>query len=223
VADAKRSGFLRQEIPQRKTRDFVNGPYALDEDMRRQWEEKEQFPPYEFSLEMGKEMFAKPFRNGKRYADCFPNQGIGIRPQLSYFDGNEGKVISLELALNTGARPTVRRLSLCDDEMAALTAFMAFTSRGRPLTSRFPTIRVRLRPTRTASAISIRGAASSTSPGTCHVQNPESGMRAEILAPALASSMRCRSTVPNGWHGNDQPALHHLQQPNSRRTARSAR
>ena len=62
--------FFVQKFPNVKLDDFVNGPYALNEDMRRQWEEKEQFPPYEFSLETGKELFAKPFANGKHYADC---------------------------------------------------------------------------------------------------------------------------------------------------------
>src|SRR6516162_7495283 len=73
AADAKafRDYFVKK-FPKVKLEDFVNGPYSLNEDMRRQWEEKEQFPPYEFALEAGKEMFATPFRNGKTYADCFP-------------------------------------------------------------------------------------------------------------------------------------------------------
>src|SRR5665213_1451697 len=69
-------------------------------DMHRQWVEKEEFPPYEFSLDMGKEMFAKPFKNGKSYADCFANGGIGVRQNYPYFDEKEGKVVTLELALN---------------------------------------------------------------------------------------------------------------------------
>ena len=95
----------------------------MNEDLHRQWEEKEQFPPYEFSLEMGKEMFSKPFKNGKTYADCFPNGGIGIRQNYPYFDDKQRKVITLELALNrcreaNGEQP----YSYVRDEMAALTA-----------------------------------------------------------------------------------------------------
>jgi len=41
-----------------------------------------------------------PSRTAKAYADCFPNQGIGIRQNYPYFDEKEGKVITLELALN---------------------------------------------------------------------------------------------------------------------------
>ena len=80
AADARAfRNYFVEKFPNVKLDDFANGPYSLNEDMRRQWEEKEQFPPYEFSLEAGKELFAKPFANGKHYADCFADQGIGIR------------------------------------------------------------------------------------------------------------------------------------------------
>ena len=108
---ARFPGLFLQKFPNVKPDDFANGPYALNEDMRRQWEEKEQFPPYEFSLEAGKELFAKPFANGKHYADCFPDHGVGIRQNYPQFDAKSGKVITLELALNqcreaNGERPS---------------------------------------------------------------------------------------------------------------------
>ena len=54
VADAKAfRKFFTDKFPKLKLDDFVNGPYSMNEDLHRQWEEKEQFPPYEFSLEMG--------------------------------------------------------------------------------------------------------------------------------------------------------------------------
>ena len=188
VTDAKAfRNFFVKKFPNVKLEDFVNGPYALDEDMRRQWEEKEQFPPYEFSLEAGKEMFAKPFRNGKRYADCFPNQGIGIRQNYPYFDGNEGKVITLELALNhcreaNGEVP----LSHVDDEMAALTAYMAFTSRGKPFDIKVPDDPRALEAYQNGKRyFYTRRGQLNFSCATCHVQNPGERMRAEVLAPAL--------------------------------------
>ena len=49
VADAKAfRNFFTKKFPQVRLEDFVNGPYSMNEDMHRQWEEKEQFPPYEF-------------------------------------------------------------------------------------------------------------------------------------------------------------------------------
>ena len=83
--------YFTKRFPNVPLNDFVNGPYSMDADLRKQWEAKEEFPPYEFALEQGKEMFATPFKNGKTYADCFPNKGIGIRQNYPYFDDKAGQ------------------------------------------------------------------------------------------------------------------------------------
>src|SRR4029078_1592345 len=130
AADAKAfKKFFYDKFPKLKPEDFVNGPYSMDEGLHKQWGEKEQFPPYEFSVEGGRRMFTKPFKNGKTYEDCFPNKGIGVRQDYPYFDTKEGKVITLVLALNRcreakGEAPYF----YVRDQMAGLTAYMAFTS-----------------------------------------------------------------------------------------------
>ena len=188
VADAKAfRNYFVTKFPDVKLEDFVNGPYSMNEDMRRQWEEKEQFPPYEFSLEMGKEMFARPFKNGRSYADCFPNQGIGIRQNYPYFDPGKGKVVTLELALNqcreANGEPS---FSYVADEMAALTAYMAFTSRGKPFDIKIPDDPRALEAYQNGKRyFYTRRGQLNFSCATCHVQNPGERMRAEILAPAL--------------------------------------
>jgi L-cysteine S-thiosulfotransferase len=188
VADAKAfQKFFTEKFPKLKLEDFVNGPYSLNEDMHRQWEEKEQFPPYEFSLDLGKEMFSKPFKNGKSYGYCFPNQGIGIRQNYPYFDEKEGKVVTLELALNrcreaNGEAP----FSYVKDEMAALTAYMAFTSRGKPFDIRIPNDPRALEAYQNGKRyFYTRRGQLNFSCASCHVQNPGERIRAEILAPAL--------------------------------------
>jgi L-cysteine S-thiosulfotransferase len=185
-ASAFRDYFFRK-FPTVKADDFVNGPYALNEDMRRQWEEKEQFPPYEFSLEAGKELFAKPFVNGKRYADCFPDQGIGIRQNYPQFDATSGKVITLELALNRCREANGEKaISYTGDEMAALTAYMAFTSRGKPFEIKIPDDpRARQAYENGKRYFYTRRGQLNFSCATCHVQNPGERLRAEVLAPAL--------------------------------------
>jgi L-cysteine S-thiosulfotransferase len=185
-ATAFRNYFVKK-FPNVKLEDFANGPYALNEDMRRQWLEKEQFPPYEFSLEMGKELFARPFTNGKHYADCFPNQGIGIRQNYPYFDENEGKVVTLELALNRCREANGERvISYAGEEMAALTAFMAFTSRGKPFDIKIPDDPRALEAYQNGKRyFYTRRGQLNFSCATCHVQNPGERMRAEVLAPAL--------------------------------------
>jgi L-cysteine S-thiosulfotransferase len=188
AADAKAfQKYFTDKFPELKLEDFVNGPYSLNEDMRRQWQEKEEFPPYEFALEAGKEMFTKPFKNGKTYADCFPNGGIGVRQNYPYFDEKEGKVITLELALNrcreaNGEAP----ISYVKDDMASLTAYMAYTSRGKPFDIKIPNDPRALQAFEDGKRyFYTRRGQLNFSCASCHVQNPGQRIRAEILAPAL--------------------------------------
>ena len=188
AADARSfRNYFTSKFPRLKLEDFVNGPYSMNEDMHRQWVEKEEFPPYDFSLDQGKEMFATPFKNGKSYADCFPDKGIGIRQTYPYFDQKEGKVITLELALNrcreaNGEAP----FSYVKDDMAALTAYMAFTSRGKPFDIKVPDDPRALEAYENGKRyFYTRRGQLNFSCASCHVQNPGEHIRAEILAPAL--------------------------------------
>jgi L-cysteine S-thiosulfotransferase len=203
VADAKAfQKYFTTKFPKLRLDDFVNGPYAMNEDMRRQWEQKEQFPPYEFALEAGKVMFATPFKNGKTYADCFPNGGIGIRQNYPYFDEKEGKVVTLELALNrcreaNGEAP----YSYVEDDMASLTAYMAFTSRGMPMNIKIPDDpRAREAYENGKRYFYTRRGQLNFSCASCHVQNPGERIRAEILAPALGI-MNALPIYRSEWSG----------------------
>jgi sulfur-oxidizing protein SoxA len=188
AADAKAfQKYFTDKFPKVKYEDFVNGPYSVNEDMRKQWQEIEQFPPYEFALDAGKEMFATPFKNGKTYADCFPNGGIGIRQNYPYFDEKEGKVVTLELALNrcreaNGEAP----ISYVKDEMASLTAYMAYTSRGKPMNIKIPNDPRALAAYEDGKRyFYTRRGQLNFSCASCHVQSPGEHIRAETLAPAL--------------------------------------
>ncbi len=206
--------YFTGRFPKVPLDDFVNGPYSMDEGLRKQWKEIEEFPPYEFAVDKGKELFAKPFANGKTYGDCFPDQGVGIRQNYPYFDTKSGQVITLELALNrcregNGEKP----LDYVKDDMAALTAYMAFTvARQAASTSRSRMIRARSRPTARARNISTPGAASSTSRApvaTC--SRPATTSAPRCLRPRSELWRQCRSTAPSGarWAppaGGSRPA-----------------
>jgi L-cysteine S-thiosulfotransferase len=203
VTDAKAfRKFFTDKFPKVKFDDFVNGPYSMNEDLHKQWEEKEQFPPYEFALEAGKDMFATPFKNGKTYADCFPNKGIGVRQNYPYFDEKEGKVVTLELALNrcreaNGEQP----YSYVKDEMASLTAYMAYTSRGKPMDIKIPSDPRALEAYENGKRyFYTRRGQLNFSCATCHVQMPGERIRAEVLAPALGI-MNAMPIYRSEWSG----------------------
>jgi sulfur-oxidizing protein SoxA len=179
--------YFTKKFPKVALTDFVNGPYSMNEDMRKQWIEKEDFPPYDFALDRGKELFSTPFKNGKTLADCFPNKGVGVRQNYPYFDEKKDEVVTLELAINrclqdNGEKP----YSYVKDDMAAVTAYMAFTSRGKPFDIKIPNNPHALQAYENGKQYFYqRRGQLNFSCASCHVQNPGERIRAEVLAPAL--------------------------------------
>ena len=123
--------YFAERFPGTPFADFQNGVYSIDPASREQWEDIEEFAPYELNISKGEELFNKPFANGKTYASCFENDGIGIRQNYPYFDTVTGEVKTLELEINecrkaNGEKP----LKWKKGPIADISAYMAYTSRG---------------------------------------------------------------------------------------------
>jgi sulfur-oxidizing protein SoxA len=117
--------------------EFANGIYAIDEGARQQWQEIEEFPPYEFKIEDGRALWAAPFSGGASYADCFGSPAV--RHEFPRFDASLGEVVTLEYAINLcreqhGEPP----LDYGGEAIIALSAFMAYSSRGQEISVRVP-------------------------------------------------------------------------------------
>ncbi len=116
-----------------------------------------------------------------------PTRASASGRTIPTFDEKEGKVITLELALNrcreaNGEAP----FSYVKDEMAALTAYMAFTSRGKPFDIKIPGDPRALEAYQNGKRyFYTRRGQLNFSCATCHVQSAGERIRAEVLAPAL--------------------------------------
>jgi sulfur-oxidizing protein SoxA len=203
--EADRKAFVKyftDKFPKLKLKDFVNGPYSMDENLYKQWVAKEEFPPYEFAVEKGKKMFETPFKNGKSYADCFENKGIGIRQNYPKFDAKRGKVIPLEVAVNecreaNGEKP----YNYKKNDMAAITAYMAYTSRGKPMSIKIPNDpRALAAYERGKEYFYTRRGQFNFSCASCHVQMAGMHLRTEVLAPALGI-MNALPIYRSNWNG----------------------
>ncbi len=186
----KLRSYFYKRFPNTPKDDFINGVYAIDPASREQWEAIEEFPPYELDLEKGKELFNTPFKNGKTYASCFDNGGIGITNRYPFFDTKSGRVITLELAINecrkaNGEEP----LNFEKGPLAAISAYMNYTSRGK-------VINVVIPDDPRALAAYERGKASffakrgqlNMSCADCHIANAGNKVRADILSPAIGQT-----------------------------------
>ncbi len=194
--------YFTNRFPKVALDDFVNGPYSMDEGLRKQWKAIDEFPPYDFVVDKGKQMFTTPFKNGKTYGDCFPNKGIGVRQDYPKFDATTGQVITLDVALNqcreaNGEKP----FDYTKDDMAALTAYMAFTSRGKPMNITIPNDpRALAAYTKGKEYFYTRRGQLNFSCASCHVQNPGNHIRTEVLAPALGI-MNAMPIYRSTWGG----------------------
>jgi len=131
--------FFSQRFPNLDLNETINGLYAFDEGAREQWLEMEDFPPYEIAIEDGEAAFNETFANGKTYADCFANGGIGVKQDFPYFDTDSGEVITLEYAINQCRTDNGEQaLPWLTGKLAEISAYMAYTSRGKRMSVVIP-------------------------------------------------------------------------------------
>ena len=131
--------YYMERFPDTPFEDFANGVYSIDAASREQWEDIEEFAPYELNISNGEGLFNKPFANGKTYASCFDNGGIGIRQNYPFFDTDRGEVITLELAINECREANAETpLGWGKGAIANISAYMASTSRGNVFDIQIP-------------------------------------------------------------------------------------
>jgi sulfur-oxidizing protein SoxA len=175
-------------FPALQLADYGDGVYALDADARASWQAIEEFPPYEIAVENGMKAFNRAFKNGKHYRDCFPNNGIGIAQTYPRWDKAKGQVVTLSLAVND-CRIANGEAALPEQKGALvdLLAYMAYTSRGKPIAIDVPKDDPR------ALAAYEQGkqyyfqrrGRLDFSCATCHFQNAGKHIRTELLSPAV--------------------------------------
>ncbi len=180
--------YYKKLFPSLKLADYAQGVYALDLIAKQSWLAIDEFPPYEPALEQGKILFNTPFKNGESYKECFENQGIGISQYYPLWDKEKGEVLTLAKAVND-CRLKNGETALDDEkgEMAAVLAYMAYTSRGKAIEVKIPTDDLR------ALAAYQQGKAYyyqrrgqlNFACATCHIDNAGKHLRAEILSPLL--------------------------------------
>jgi len=183
---AFRAYFL-ERFPNVPLEDFANGVYAIDAASREQWEAIEEFPPYEIAIEEGQELFNTPFKNGKTYASCFDNGGVGIKNKYPYFNKDTGKVHTLELEVNmcrekNGEQP----LKWGKGKLASLVAYMSYTTRGKVIDTKIGHDPKAIEAYEKGKHFFYaRRGQLNMSCAHCHVDNAGNRIRADILSPAL--------------------------------------
>jgi len=180
--------YFKERFPNTPYEDYKNGVYSIDASAREQWEAMEEFPPYELNVDRGEELFNQTFKNGNTYGSCFENDGIGIRQNYPYFDTGRNKVVTLEGALNdcrvkNGEKP----LSYFKGkELAHVSAYMAYTSRGNKFNVQIPNTSEALNAYEKGKKLYFtKKGQLNFSCADCHVYQTGTKLRADIPSPAI--------------------------------------
>lgn len=178
--------YFQRRFPQVALSDYVNGIYALDAPSREQWQDIEEFPPYEFDIEEGEILFNKTFANGKSYADCFTNGGIGVRQNFPRWDESQGKIVTLELAINQCREANGEKaFGWKKGKIAQVSAYMAYTSRGNVFDIQIPNNEAKAAYLDGKQSFNTRRGQLNMSCANCHVAGAYIKIRADLPGPTL--------------------------------------
>jgi sulfur-oxidizing protein SoxA len=182
--------YFQKRFPDTPFNDFINGVYSIDAASREQWEEIEEFAPYELNIEKGKTLFNTPFANGKSYADCFDKGGMGIAHRYPFFDKESGQVITLEGSINAcramnGEKP----LKWSKGPIADISAYMTYTARGEIISVIVPGDPAAMAAyERGKNHFYAKRGQLNMACADCHVYYSGNKIRADLLSPALGQT-----------------------------------
>jgi sulfur-oxidizing protein SoxA len=121
--------YFKSRFPDVAFDEYSNGIYALPAaaSQRTEWEQIEEFPPYELELEKGRQFWEE-----NRLAGCFRNGGRGIAQNYPYWDAGRQTVRTIEIDINDclvrlGKKPIK---DLNKGTMAQVVAYFKSMSRG---------------------------------------------------------------------------------------------
>ncbi|MDD2876086.1 MAG: sulfur oxidation c-type cytochrome SoxA [Acidiphilium sp.] len=188
AADMKAfQGYFLKQFPKLPLAAYVNGPYNFSKSESDQWKQIMEFPPYQFAVDDGKKLFETKFPDGKTYASCFPNGGIGIAQNYPMFDAKTGKVVTLGIAINRcRVANGQKKLKLTVGPLADISAYMTSTSDGKPINVVIPHNPKALAAYEAGKEyFYTRRGQLNFSCASCHVQAAGMHLRGDVLSPAL--------------------------------------
>ncbi len=177
--------YYTDRFPDTAKSEFIDGIYSIDAASRQTFESIEEFPPYEIDVEKGEELYHKPFANGGTYNDCFGKPGV--RHLYPKFDSDIGKIVTLESAINDCRKAAgEKKLKYKKGEIAALSAYMAYESRGNIFNIQIPDDpRALAQYNRGKRHWYMKRGQLNLACADCHMHYAGNNIRADRLSPAL--------------------------------------
>lgn len=178
--------MFAQRFPGVPLEDYVYGAMIVNPDARAQYEQIMEFPPFLGDIEAGRRLWETPFRNGRRFADCFPDGGRNVAGNHPYFDAEAGRVVTFEGAINRCLKANGQPLlPYGEREMGLLTAYARTLSDGMKMNVRVESPQARASFEAGRDLFFRRIGQLNAACAGCHLFNAGNTMRMEIISPAL--------------------------------------
>ncbi|HEX5464485.1 MAG TPA: sulfur oxidation c-type cytochrome SoxA [Burkholderiales bacterium] len=180
----------KKELPNVKFDDYVHGALALNKDALEQYQSIMEMPPWLDALDQGKKLWETPFKNGKTYADCFPNGGKDVAGDYPQYDKKLKKVVTFDVALNmcreqNGEAP----YELSDVKtMGTLEAYARTLSDGMKMNIKVDGPDALAAYNKGRDLFYSRRGQLNFACATCHVGNAGKRVRVELLSPTIGQA-----------------------------------
>ncbi len=179
--------FFEERFPGVPLDDYVHGAMIVNPDARAQYEQIMEFPPFLGDLDAGRRIWEKPFRNGKTFADCFPNGGRNVVGNYPTYDASIDKVVTFEMALNRCLEANSEPPMAYDarEPMGVLTAYARTLSDGMRMNVKVESPQARAKYEAGKDLYFRRIGQLNAACAGCHLHLAGRTMRMEIISPSL--------------------------------------
>ena len=182
--------FFRNRFPDQPLQNYVNGALMLSADAMSQYDSIMEFPPFQGDIDRGRTIWEKPFRNGRRFAECFPNGARGIAADYPKYDPLLDRVVTFEAQINRCLRENGETEFAYDDvsTMGVLTAYARTLSDGAKMNIRVDHPGAREKYAAGRAFFYRRIGQLNQACATCHLTHAGRYFRDELLSPALGQA-----------------------------------
>ncbi len=151
-------------------------------------------------LAIGQKQWMRKFKNGKSFADCFPNQGKRAALTYPQFDETAGMVVTIEMALQRCLSNNNEPMLSADDVLllGALPAYFRSLSVGQKLAVRVATPAARVRYQVGREWFSRRLGEKDLACASCHVLQAGQIVDGVALSPAVGQVLAWPRVEPGG-------------------------
>ncbi len=191
--EADRLAFVelyQKKFPDHQLSDYVYGALMLSADAKDQYDSIMEFPPFSPTIEAGKAIWEKPFKNGKTFADCFPNDGKQIAGNYPKFDDALGRIVTFEMATNhclvTNGEPALKISDM--KTMGVLMSYARTLSDGMKMNIKVDGPSALKKFEAGKNAFFQRRGQLNFACASCHMQNAGNILRTEILSPTVGQA-----------------------------------